>query len=308
LAAARAARDARPVGSVRRAELSAVIANVEALQASGQLTSSRLAAVLMTLRRNTQFWSNNAPPAAGTRIVFTGSPVLLEYYPGEGLEIQPLANFAKANSLWGMCKTDRNTTCTKLRELLDAMLALAAQRDTFTAWEYYFDFEGGVPPWTSAMSQGTALQALSRAYNLTGDARFRDTARAALGAFQTAPPLGVAVPATGGTHYLVYSYAPQLFIFGGFLQSLAGLDDYRDYTGDAAGTTLFRAGHYNALAIVPGADTGSWSRYSVGGPDSTLEQHLVLTDVLDSLCHRQGNPVYCDTAARFAGYTAARGG
>jgi hypothetical protein len=30
--------------------------------------------------------------------------------------------------------------------------------------------------------------------------------------------------------------------------------------------------------------------------------------VLDSLCHRQGNPVHCDTAARFTGYTAARGG
>jgi hypothetical protein len=98
------------------------------------------------------------------------------------------------------------------------------------------------------------------------------------------------------------------FRHGGFLQSLTGLDDYPDYTGDATGTTLFRAGHYNAIAILPGADTGSRSRYSVGGPDSTLEQHLVLTDVLDSLCHRQGSPVYCDTAARFAGYTAARGG
>jgi hypothetical protein len=67
LAAARAARDALKVGSVRRAELSAVIANVEALQTSGQLTSSRLAAVLMTLRRNTQYWASNAPPEAGTR-------------------------------------------------------------------------------------------------------------------------------------------------------------------------------------------------------------------------------------------------
>jgi D-glucuronyl C5-epimerase C-terminus len=106
----------------------------------------------------------------------------------------------------------------------------------------------------------------------------------------------------------VYSCAPQLFIFGGFLQNLTGMDDYRDHTGDATGATLFRAGHYNAIAILPAADTGSWSRYSVGGPDSTLEQHLVLTDVLDSLCHRQGSPVYCGTAARFAGYTAARGG
>ena len=45
------------------------------------------------------------------------------------------------------------------------------------------------------------------------------------------------------------------------LQALIGLDDYRDNTGDPRGTTLFRAGHGNAIAILPLADTGSWSRY-----------------------------------------------
>ena len=86
----------------------------------------------------------------------------------------------------------------------------------------------------------------------------------------------MAVPATGGTHYLMYSYAPKLFIFNGFLQSLIGLDAYGDLTGDALGGTLFRAGHGNAKAIVPLSDTGSWSRYSVGGPESTLEYHALL--------------------------------
>jgi len=42
----------------------------------------------------------------------------------------------------------------------------------------------------------------------------------------------------------MYSYAPELFIFNGFLQSLIGLDDFRDITKDPRGTTLFRAGHY----------------------------------------------------------------
>ena len=88
---------------------------------------------------------------------------------------------------------------------------------------------------------GTAIQALSRAYHLTGVARYRAAAAAAVGAFETPPPLGVAVPATGGTHYLMYSYAPQLLIFNGFLQALVGLDDYRDFTGNPRGTALFRA-------------------------------------------------------------------
>ncbi len=182
------------------------------------------------------------------------------------------------------------------------MLALASERGTFTAWEYFFAFEGGAPPWISAMSQGTGIQALSRAYALTGETRYRDAATAALAAFETAPPLGVAQPATGGTHYLMYSYAPELFIFNGFLQSLVGLDDYRDITRDPRGTTLFRAGHGHARALVPLSDTGSWSLYSVGGPLSTLEYHVLLRDILKNLCKRQGNVVYCDTATRFTAY------
>jgi hypothetical protein len=283
-----------------------VIANVDALWASGQLTSSRLAATLMTLRSNTEFWRANQPPAPGTRVVFTGSPVLLEYYPGEGLQIQPLGSFGKANAAWTSCRSRGNRDCPTLRSLLDAMIALAADRGTFKAWEYYFDFEGGVPPWTSAMSQGTGMQALARAYDLTGLTRYRDAAAAALGALETAPPTGVAVPAAGGTHYLMYSYAPQLFIFNGFLQSLIGLDDYRSLTGDARGTTLFRAGLNHSYVLVPQSDTGSWSLYSVGGPLSTVEYHTLLRDFLATLCRRRGTAVFCDTAARFTQYLAAR--
>ena len=303
LADARRTRDALASGPART-QLAGAIANAEALDASGQLTVSRLPAILMTLRRNTEFWRANQPPAPGTRVIFSGSPVLLEYYPGEGLQIQPLGNFGKANAAWSACRSKGDTTCAPLRSLLDAMIALAAQRGTFKAWEYYFDFEGGVPPWTSAMSQGTGIQALSRAYALTGATEYRDAAAAALGAFQTAPPTGVAMPATGGTHYLMYSYAPKLFIFNGFLQSLVGLDAYTDLTGDTRGDTLFRAGNGNGKAIVPLSDTGSWSRYSVGGPLSTLEYHVLLRDILGTLCRRKGTPVYCEKEARFTQYLA----
>jgi D-glucuronyl C5-epimerase C-terminus len=305
---ARSARDALTAGPARD-ELSGVIANADALWASGQLTSSRLPATLMTLRRNTEFWRANQPPAPGTRVVFAGSPVLLEYYPGEGLQIQPLGNFGKANAAWSSCRSRANHSCPTLRGLLDAMIALAADRGTFKAWEYYFDFEGGVPPWTSGLSQGTAIQALARAYDLTGETRYRDAAAAAVGAFETAPPTGVAVPGPGGgTHYLTYSYAPQLFIFNGFLQSLIGLDTYRELTGDARGSTLYKAGYGNAKVIVPLSDTGSWSLYSLGGPLSTVEYHTLLRDFLGVLCRRRGNAVYCDTEARFTQYLAQMAG
>ena len=74
--------------------------------------------------------------------------MLFEYYPGQGLQLQPLANFGKANAAWSdVHARSGDPTCTPLRSLLDAMLALASERGTFTAWEYFFAFEGGVPPW-----------------------------------------------------------------------------------------------------------------------------------------------------------------
>jgi len=312
LADARKQRDAMVAGPSRD-ELAAAIAQVERMDGRLDVTSSRLNGVVLTLDRNREFWPYNAPPPAGTRVTFTGSPLIFEYYAGRGLQIQPLANFGKANAAWSTCRSRGDTTCATLRSLLDAMLNVTSTRGTFRTWEYYFDFEGGIAPWTSAMSQGTGIQALSRAWNLLGAARYRDAATAALGAFQTAPPVGVARPATSintspATHYLMYSYAPDLFIFNGFLQSLVGLDDYRDYTGDPLGTTLFRNGHYHARWLVPYSDTGSWSYYSLGGPESTLEYHTLLRDILQRLCGRIGTAVYCDTADRFTAYLAARQG
>ena len=304
LSAAKRQRDA--LSGTRRAELSAVIAIVERIESRGELTSSRLNAIESTLRRNTELWGSNAAPPPGTHVTFGTSPVIFEYYAGSGLQIQPLGNFGKANAAWSECRSVGDRTCTRLRNHLDAMLSLAAQRGGFTAFEYYFDFEGGAPPWISSMAQGTGIQALSRATQLTDDTRYFTAARAALGAFETAPPVGVLQPAEGGSHYLMYSYAPRLFIFNGFLQSLVGLDDYRDISGDARGTTLFRNGHAHAKLLVPQSDTGSWSLYSLGGPESTRNYHVLLRDILANLCKRIGTTVYCTTADRFTQYLAAR--
>jgi hypothetical protein len=83
----------------------------------------------------------------------------------------------------------------------------------------------------------------------------------------------------------------------GRLSRRAGRGDVSDATPLASGRSY----------IEP-LTAGSWSRYSLGGPESTLEYHTLLRDILGSLCHRQGSPVYCDTEARFTQYLAARPG
>jgi hypothetical protein len=91
-------------------------------------------------------------------------------------------------------------------------------------------------------------------------------------------------------------------------QSPVGLDAYGDLSGDPRGASLFGTGNGNGTAIVPLSDTESWSRYSVGGPESTRDQHALPADLLGILCRRNGTRVYCDHATRFEQYLAQRGG
>ena len=46
---------------------------------------------------------------------------------------------------------------------------LAVRRAGGLAWEYYFNWEGGKPPWVSAMAQATGIEALTDAYLATGN-------------------------------------------------------------------------------------------------------------------------------------------
>ena len=82
-----------------------------------------------------------------------------------------------------------------------------------------------------------------------------------------------------GPHYLLYSFGPGLKVFNAFLQSLVGLRDFAVATGDASARTLFADGDREARAELPRADTGAWSRYSIGGAESDLGYHKLLRDV-----------------------------
>src|SRR6201985_2171803 len=63
---------------------------------------------------------------------------------------------------------------------LSEMIPLASRRGGGTTWEYYFTFDGGKPPWTSAMSQATGLEALSRAYLATKNPYYLQVAAEAM--------------------------------------------------------------------------------------------------------------------------------
>jgi hypothetical protein len=362
------------LGGNRRTELGAVLTTVNALAARGQLTASRMAPVFLELQRNTEWWTHtSATPApepttgpgtgkprkktacttagriaAGPRVEFKGDPLTLQYYPGSGLRLQPLANFGKANALYNACKginTRPGTPCEpdKLRALLDRLIATAARRNGFLAWEYYFWFGGGRPPWVSGIATGSALSALARGASLfremeqqqqqpppeqqppvqpTGgiippppsakasadavpphtSAYYLDIAKQALPVYKHSAPVGIRASGPRGNHYLIYSFTSGLRVGNAFLESLIGLWDYSEVSGDKSARALFIKGDREAKYELPRYDTGAWSLYSLGGAESDLNYHRVIRDFLENLCERTKASMYCSKAKRFDQY------
>lgn len=298
-------RALRRLGGARDAQLRYVVDSVEALALAGKLTPTRMPAAFLQLERNRQYWRKLPYPASGDQVSFRGSQILFQYYPGRGLQIQPLSTFKKANALYGFCeRAEPECDEAALRRLLQEMTGLAVKRGrTFIAWEYLFSFGGGYPPWMSGMAQATGIQALARASLLLGDRSYLRTARRALGAFETAPPTGVRTTGPGGgVHYLQYSFAPRLYIFNAFLQSLIGLYDYSRISSDQRALGLYETGEPEARKEVPLSDVGDWSRYSYAGAESNSDYHELLREFLDSMCARRLGSVYCTYAERYRGY------
>jgi hypothetical protein len=301
----RSVRALRKLRGARATQLRYVLTSVESLALRRRLGATRMPVVFLQLERNRQYWPSLPYPAPGDQVSFRGSQILFQYFAGEGLQLHPLSTFKKANALHGACER-RESTCDEaaLRRILDEMTKLAVERGrNFIAWEYLFYFGGGTPPWMSGMAQATAIQAYGRAAQLLSEPKYTETARRALAAFETPPPTGVRTTGPrGGVHYLQYSFAPRLFIFNAFLQSLIGLYDFDRIVGDPEARRLFDQAEPEASQEVPLSDVGDWSLYNYAGHESSRDYHELLREFLQSMCSRQLGAVYCEYARKYRGY------
>jgi hypothetical protein len=268
------------LSGTRHAELGAVLSNVQEMAAAGEFIPSRLGVIFLTLERNRQWWTTEPLISSRERVSFPESKLVWEYYAGQGIEIQWLGTFGEANGYYLSGHENAN-----LKQLLGEVLPLATARAGGIAWEYMFHFDGGAPPWTSGLSQGTALQVLARAWSRFKEQAYLTAAQQALGIFETPPPQGVRVKTAAGALYAEYTYAPNDRILNGFIQADVGLYDYTQITKDPLGLELFEAGDAEARAIAPAYDTGAWSLYDQFG-ESDLNYHELLTEFLEHLCER----------------------
>ncbi|HEX4564163.1 MAG TPA: D-glucuronyl C5-epimerase family protein [Solirubrobacteraceae bacterium] len=268
------------LSGTRRTELGAVLGNLQSIAAAGRLDASRLPVLILTLERNRRWWTTEPLLRDGERVSFPPSEIVWQYYAGQGLEIQWLGTFGEANGYYLSGHENSN-----LKRLLAEVVPLASARAGGIAWEYMFRFDGGRPPWTSGLSQGTAVQVLARAAARFHEPALLAAAKQALGIFQAPPPVGVRVRTHLGAYYAQYTYAPADRILNGFIQADVGLYDYASISKDPLGLTLFDAGDAQARAMVPHYDTGAWSLYDQF-EESSLSYHELLTEFLKHLCQR----------------------
>ncbi|HEY2654626.1 MAG TPA: D-glucuronyl C5-epimerase family protein, partial [Solirubrobacteraceae bacterium] len=284
----------RHLPAARKVQLSDETVLLHDLAASGQMTAPRLPALFLTLQRNAQWWLDGALLSYGQRVQFSGSKLVWEYYPGQGIQLQVLGTFGEANGYYEAGKS----SYPQLESLMSEVIPLAVRRGGALTWEYYFNFDGGHPPWVSAMAQATAMEALANTYRATRQQSYLSLAHQALPLLSAAPPAGVGVRTARGWRFLQYSFAPRLDIINAFLQTLIGLDTYAQVSGDQTAQQLFTSGNAEAEWELPSFNTGSWSLYQPGEEDD-LSYHELVTGFAKSLCTDTKAPVYCNTATAF---------
>ncbi len=276
----RARRALKKLRGSRKRDLAGVLSAANQMAADGLITSSRVPDLLLTIRRNSDWWQNGPLLTYRKRVRFAGSRLTWQYYPGHGIQIQWLGTFARMNNLFLAGGHDA-----ELRETALEVEEHAVDRAGGIAWEYLFPFGGGRPPWVSGIAQGTGIQALSRAAVRLKQPELFDVARRALGVFRTPPPSGIRVLTPAGAHYLAYSYAPGQRIFNAFFQAVIGLHDFATFANDPLGRRLWLEGERQARLEVKQADTGAWSLYQPGRL-SDIGYHKLLRDFVRRLCDR----------------------
>jgi hypothetical protein len=305
----------------RHNELGAVVRILRGIAARGALAPDVMPMAFLTLERNTEWWGAHGAPASGgspgekgaqgrkckplrfpkkkkhkkahaARLSFPGSGVVFQWYPGMGLQVQVNGTFAEVNTLFAQNTPE---SVAAARDTLDEMLTLATRRGDAITWEYLFPFSGAQPPWTSGLSQATAVRAYLRANRL-------GVAREAGALFGVRAPLGIRVPlGRDGNWYALYSFAPGALVLNADLNAVIALHDLARISGDPQTAALEAAGMRALGRRIKSFDLqGVWSRYEEGGPPADLNYHVLNRDLAGALCRRTGEAAICRASDSFA--------
>ncbi|MBN2227302.1 MAG: hypothetical protein JW763_08035 [candidate division Zixibacteria bacterium] len=170
-----------------------------------------------------------------------------------------------------------------------------------------FGLDSGFP---SAMSQGLAISCLIRAFSMTEDRRFWDSAENALKPFHVEiRGGGVASYDDGRTWFEEYPAYPFKHVFNGFIYALWGLYDLVRFADHAEARTLYDSGVQTLKVWLPRFDLGYWSRYHI--PDcpknpATIHYHRLHIDQLEIMHRLTDENIFREYRDRWNGYLQRR--
>lgn len=164
-------------------------------------------------------------------------------------------------------------------------------------------------PWVSALSQGSAISALLRGYQLWRDERLLEEASAMFRAM--ARPIragGVrTIDRCGHLWFEEYPMDPPSHVLNGFIFSLWGVLDFARTTGDRQAWQWWREGIDTLKAHLREFDCGFWSLYDLRYRElASLHYHTnIHTPQLEATYGITGEAIFRDYAARWRRFSGS---
>jgi hypothetical protein len=107
---------------------------------------------------------------------------------------------------------------------------------------------------------------------------------------------------SGGPWVRLYSFS-SLTVLNAQLQTVLSLADYARLNQDAGAAQLADRMLQTAGANFSRFDTGAWSLYALGGPESPLHYHRYVVNLLGRIAASTDDPAWAARAERFDRYT-----
>lgn len=160
--------------------------------------------------------------------------------------------------------------------------------------------------WLSASAQGCGISVMVRAYQLTRERAFLETARRVARIFERdILDSGVQVPVgVSGVFFEEVALYPARYQLGGFLFALLGLYDYVALEKDSELEQLIERGLTALHTLLPEFDLGYWTRSELfqRGPSSHFT-HVLQGMLLKALARRSGCKHCLALASRWESYS-----
>lgn len=232
-----------------------------------------------------------------------GIPVL--HYPDPvGTQVNPEAAFQLALGHHDAWRTEG--TSPDRERFLQLADWFARDQSADGTWWYRFRWHRSAAPWSSALAQMRGASVMIRAWQLTGEPRYAEAARAA------ALPLGRSIEQggmravhrlAGAPYFEEYPSEPSA-VLNGFLAALFGLYELSTWLEDPAATALFTEGTNSVERLLPHYVHRGWTLYDLDpatpfpNPNSP-RYHRLVGDYLAVLAVITGRPAIADWRHRW---------